>query len=77
MVKYLKNTICNFTPLFDINYENEINIISASFFKIAGKGYKDFSKYSNGIKYITTYIKNELPDFRLRLFIDNSIYNDK
>lgn len=77
MTNYLENSICEFTPLFDIDYTKKKNIISCSFFKIEGGGYKNFTKYSNGILYLSKYIKKEMKDFRLRLFIDQSVYNDK
>ena len=73
---YLKNSICKFTPLFDINYEKKTNIISCCFFKMQGGGYKDFSIYLNGIKYLNDFITEELSDFYIRLFIDKSIYID-
>ena len=77
MNKYLENPICEFTPLFNIDYSKKKNIISCSFFKMAGGGYKNFTKYSNGILHLSNFIKKEMKDFKLRLFIDMSIYNDK
>ncbi len=59
MTNYLENSICEFTPLFDIDYTNKKNIISCSFFKIEGGGYKNFTKYSNGILYLSKYIKKK------------------
>jgi hypothetical protein len=76
MTQYLENKICKFTPLFDIDYTKKQNIISISFFKIYGKGYKDLSLYINGIKLLNKYV-HILDNFRVRLFIDNSIYSDK
>lgn len=78
MTKYLENPICDLTPLFKINYKKKKNIVSASFFKMAGgDGYKNFTKYSNGVLYLAKYIRTHLKGFTLRLFIEKSIYNDK
>lgn len=74
---YLKNSICNFTPLFDIDYTKKKNIYSASFFKIKKGGYKDFSKYVDGLDSLYHHIEKKHPDYSLRLFIDDSIYKDK
>jgi hypothetical protein len=76
MKEYLKNNICNFTPLFDIDYKKKKNIISCCFFKMKEGGYKDFEKYTNGLKSLDsqTYLFN---NYRIRLFIDKSIYEDK
>ena len=76
-MKYLENPICNFTPLFKIDYKKKKNLISTCFFKMAGGGYKSFSKYLNGIQYLSKYVEKEMKDFTLRVFIDHSIYNDK
>ena len=73
---YLKNSICKFNPLFEIDYSKKKNIISASFFKIHGGGYTSFDKYLNGIFLLNEFIINELPDFELRLFIDQTISDD-
>ena len=74
---YLKNILCNFKPLFPIDYSKKKKIISACFFKLHGGSYKDFNIYINGLKILSKFIKNNLPDFSIRLFIDNSIYSDK
>ena len=74
---YLKNSICKFNPLFDIDYSNKKNIISASFFKIQGGGYTSFDKYLNGIFLLNQFVIKEFPDFELRLFIDQTISDDK
>ena len=50
MKKYLKNPLCEFTPLFKIDYNKKKNIISASFFKMSEGAYKNFSKYTDGLK---------------------------
>lgn len=73
---YLKNNICEFTPLFKINFFKKKNIIITSLFKMT-KGYKDFYKYLKGIKLISNkIIKWNLP-FEFRIFIDETIYKDK
>tara|TARA_B110000037_G_scaffold218373_1_gene281248 strand:+ start:2131 stop:2493 length:363 start_codon:yes stop_codon:yes gene_type:complete len=77
MKLYLKNDICKFKPLFKIDYNNKKNIFSACFFKLDGKSYKDFNIYLNGIQLFSKYVKKNRPDYSIRLFIDNSIYNDK
>ena len=74
---YLKNSICKFNPLFDIDYSNKKNIISASFFKIQGGGYTSFDRYLNGIFLLNQFVIKEFPDFELRLFIDQTISDDK
>ena len=76
MREYLENPICKLKPLFKIDYRKKQNIVSACFFKIYGGGYKNFSKYTNGIVILSKYIDKNMKDFRLRLFIDRSIYDD-
>jgi len=39
-------------------------------------GYKDFSKYTNGIQILYKKMKEQLPGFRLKIFIDTSTYTD-
>jgi hypothetical protein len=74
---YLKNKICKFIPLFDFNPNIKKNIVSACFFKMNKGGYKDFSRYYDGINFLYKVMTKEMPDFSLRVFIDTSIYNDK
>lgn len=76
-MEYLKNEICKFTPLFDIDYSKKHNIMSACFFKMKNSGYKDFSKYINGLNTLNNIISKLNLNYKLRLFIDNSIYTDK
>lgn len=76
-MKYLENNICDFTPLFKINYNTKQNILSACFFKMKNSGYKDFSKYTDGLKKLNDLINKMRLDYKIRLFIDNSIYEDK
>lgn len=77
MTEYLKNPICNFTPLFNINYNKKTNIFSTCFFKMSGTGYKDFSNYVNGLIKLSQKINKFRLDYSIRLFVDNSIYTDK
>ena len=74
---YLLNDICKLKPLFDIDYSKKKDIISASFFKMQGGGYRDFNKYLDGILKLIEFIENDFKPFVLRLFIDHTIYNDK
>lgn len=74
---YLKNDICKFTPLFKINYEIKKNILTTCFFKMVNKGYKDFSNYVNGLVDLNDTITKSNLNYKIRLFIDNSIYKDK
>lgn len=75
-MKYLENNICEFTPLKDINFDEKKKIISGVLFKMGNSGYKSFKKYLDGIKIINDNLKKDgYHDFRL--FIDNTIYEDK
>lgn len=76
-MQYLKNDICKFTPLFKIDFNKKNNIISCVLFKMTDGGYKDFNIYISGIKKLKLFTQQHLPDFKIRLFIDNSIYQDK
>ena len=73
--KYLENNICEFNPLFEIDYTQKKNIISASLFKMSNGGYKDFNKYLDGIKDMSKTAR-EL-NMEIRMFIDFTILNDK
>ena len=73
---YLKNKICKFVPLYDFDINNKKNIISTCFFKMS-KGYKKFSEYFKGIILLYNTVLKKLKEFKLRIFIDMSIYNDK
>lgn len=75
--EYLKNNICKFTPLFKINYNIKKNILSTCFFKMANSGYKDFSEYVKGLIILNNLITKSNSNYKIRLFIDNSIYSDK
>lgn len=40
-------------------------------------GYKSFSNYTKGLANLSKLVEYVLPSFRIRLFIDNTIYSDK
>ena len=75
--EYLSNPICKFTPIRVRNITEKKNIVSATFFKLEYGAYKNFMMYVNGIGFIVEYMKHEMKDFTLRLFIDESIIEDK
>lgn len=73
--EYLKNPICDFEPLFDINYNKKINIVSTCFFKMNAH-YKKFDTYVNGLKRLINLIASQ-NKYVLRIFIDSHIKNDE
>lgn len=75
-MSYLENTFCNFTPVTSIDYNNKINVISTSLFKMGSGGYKNFDKYLNGLEILDSIV-NKHQGFIIRLFIDDAVYNDK
>ncbi len=75
MVKYLKNNICEFEVLFDINYNKKVNILSTCFFKMK-KHYKNFNVYLKGINNLIKIVEQQ-QKYMLRIFIDENIKNDK
>tara|TARA_Y100000813_G_C24159858_1_gene351560 strand:- start:1086 stop:2318 length:1233 start_codon:yes stop_codon:yes gene_type:complete len=77
MDNYLLNNICKFTPLFDIDFNKKQNIFSAIFFKLHGGSYKNFEMYMKGLNNLTNFIRNSFKGYKLRLFIDESIFEDK
>jgi hypothetical protein len=72
---YLKNNICKFTPLFNIDYKKKKNLICSSLFKLKNS-YRSLNKYIDGVSIIAKHLKTKMTDYTLRLFIDQSIYND-
>lgn len=75
-MKYLENNICEFEPLFQLSKQKK-NIVSISFFKIYGGGYKNFNLYIDGFMNIHKYvIEEKIYNFTIRLFIDLTIKND-
>jgi hypothetical protein len=76
-IEYLKNNFCKFKPLFNLDLSINKNILSACFFRKTGVAYRDMSLYVNGLVNLNQGVKNNYSNFRIRLFIDNSIYKDK
>ena len=76
-MNYLENNICKLTPLFDIDFNKKINIISTCFFKMDNSKDKDSSIYLNNLKKLNYEIDKIKIDYKIRLFIDNSIFLDK
>lgn len=72
---YLRNTICDFYPLFDINYRKKKILISVVLFKLYEGCYKSFDKYTSGLKILSKVVE-KYDGVTLRLFIDDSIYTD-
>jgi len=75
-MQYLTNPFCEFKTHFKFDDTKKYNIISMSFFKMK-KGYKRFSIYMDGLKKTIKFRKKYLPDFKLRIFVDKSIIDDK
>jgi hypothetical protein len=75
--EYLKNDICEFKPLFNIDYNVKKNILSTCFFKMVNSGYRDFSEYVKGLIVLNNLITKSNLNYKIRLFIDTSIYSDK
>ena len=73
---YLKNDICKFTPLFNIDYNVKKDIITTCLFKMEN-GYRDLSVYVNGLIRLYNYIQKKHKTFHLRVFVDKSIHDDK
>ena len=74
---YLRNNICKFYPLFDINYKKKKILISTVLFKLYGGSYKSFSKYIDGLTQLSKLVHEHYNYMTIRLFIDNTIYQDK
>jgi hypothetical protein len=74
---YLTNDFCKFIPLFDLDINKKQNIFSACFFDMKKKSYKEFKRYMNGIVDLHNFIYKYFNDFKLRLFIDDTIYSNK
>jgi len=54
------------------SYENAYNIFSTSFF-VLKKSYKKVDKYTNGLLMLANYVKDKYPDFKLRVYYDESL----
>lgn len=80
-MNYLENSICNFTPLFNIDYNVKKHLIACSMFKMYNRGYKNFDIYIEGLRHLYKSIEQNNLKFRnkyhLRLFIDDSVFRDK
>lgn len=77
MSEYLRNPICNFTPLFNMTKKKK-KIVSSSLFRIYGGEYKDFeTRYMSELVHVNRFVSQDMKGFTHRLFIDNSIYSDK
>ena len=73
---YLKNDLVSFKPLFTI--QSKQNIVSTCFFKrYKNKQYKEggFTRYLDGLQELND--KTKQIGFRVRMFIDESIYQDE
>lgn len=76
-IEYLKNKICKLTPLFDIDYSKKTNFISTCLFDMKKDAYRSFDKYLEGIGTFRRIIKEVIPDWKLRIFIDDTILENK
>jgi hypothetical protein len=76
-VEYLKNKFCKLTPLFDIDYTKKTNFLSTCLFDMKGDSYRSFDKYLDGIKTFKRLINEVIPDWKLRIFIDDTITENK
>jgi hypothetical protein len=76
-MNYLENGICNFKFIGRTKfYDNGVNIVSITFFKLP-TFYKNFKNYINGLKTWIKMFHRLKPNFIIRIFIDNNIYQDK
>jgi len=57
-------------------YENVDNIFSTSFF-VLQKSYKSIDKYTDGLLMLANFVKDKFPDFKLRVYYDNSLQLSK
>ena len=76
-MKYLENGICNFKFIGRTKFHNNgVNIVSITFFKLP-TFYKNFSMYVQGLNTWIKMFHKLKPNFIIRIFIDNNIYQDK
>lgn len=76
MPEYLINPFCKLETLFNFDPNVKHNILSCVFFKMK-KHYKRFNIYIEGLKRLLIFRKEKMPNFKLRLFVDQSIVDDK
>ena len=78
-MEYLKNNICKFEILFDLDLNIKKNLVCCSFFKLFTSQYKDFNLYINGLEklYMKVYKEHKDENFTIRIFMDKSIYSDQ
>lgn len=73
-MEYLSNPFCKLEPMFETS-KKKVNIISCVFFKMR-KHYKNFKKYVSGLQRLIIFREKFLPNFKLRIFIDQTIVDD-
>lgn len=71
--EYLRNKICSFEPLFDIDYSIKTNFICTVLFDMKRDAYRSFGKYLVGINKYKMIIDKYLQNWKLRIFIDDTI----
>lgn len=76
MPEYLINPFCKLETLFNFDPKIKHNILSCVFFKMK-KHYKRFNIYIDGLKRLLVFRKEKMSDFKLRLFVDQSIVDDR
>lgn len=75
--KYLENKYCTLEPLFNIDYSKTTNFISTCLFDMKKDAYRTFDKYLEGIGTFKKLLEDNLPDWKLRIFIDETITENK
>jgi hypothetical protein len=74
-VKYLENPYCEFATTFDFDPNIKKNIIIISLFMMSSM-YKELTQYTDGIKLTIELKKTLFPDFIIRMFVDQNIYDN-
>lgn len=74
---YLENKYCTLEPLFNIDYSKTTNFISTCLFDMKKDAYRTFDKYLEGIGTFKKLLEDNLPDWKLRIFIDETITENK
>lgn len=75
-MSYLQNSICKFTPLFEIDYKVKKNMISTSLF-MRDKYYKKYDMYVDGLRRLVNLLERSDKGFVLRIFIDKHVQKHK